>query len=243
MQSADDAARAAALDFAQGLKAFWEARLGDGLLGVYLIGSLAHGGFNRRYSDIDMAVIAEEGLDDITIDAMKEEAARLSPELAPKLSLFWADREFSVGRFPPLDLMDYLDGPLVLSERQRLQPARPTLEEVRTYLRGRPFTQWAERAAAFVELDKLDPENHKPYLRAHLYPARFVYSWITGAMGSNDDAVSFVEGDAPDGLDVALIGRALQCRHDASDPDMLFPDRTVLPDQVAACAALIGLPE
>ncbi len=43
-----------------------------------------------------------------------------------------------------------------------------------------------------------------------------------------------------DGLDVALVRRALQCRHDAADPDMLFPSRDALPRQVAACARLIA---
>ena len=60
----DDEARAAALEFAQDIAAFWEDRLGDGLLGVYLLGSLAHSGFNRRYSDIDIGLVGETALED-----------------------------------------------------------------------------------------------------------------------------------------------------------------------------------
>jgi hypothetical protein len=30
--------------------------------------------------------------------------------------------------------------------------------------------------------------------------------------------------------------RALECRHDAADPDALFPERGKLPGQFAACA-------
>ena len=60
--SPNDVAGAAAEDFARGTAALWQARLGTRLLGVYLIGSLAHGGFNRRYSDIDMAIVAEDEL-------------------------------------------------------------------------------------------------------------------------------------------------------------------------------------
>lgn len=135
--------------------------------------------------------------------------------------------------------MDYLDRPVILSERERLSPARPTLDEVRAYLRGRPFTAWAERAPAFAVLDRLEPENHKSYLKAHLYPARFAFSWMTGEMASNDDAVAFIEADPPAGLDVGLIARALQCRHAAADPDMLFAARSSLPAQVEACARLL----
>jgi predicted nucleotidyltransferase len=52
---------AAAVDFARRIVPFWQAALGSELLGIYLIGSLAHGGFSRRYSDIDMAVITQGG--------------------------------------------------------------------------------------------------------------------------------------------------------------------------------------
>ncbi|MEE9194517.1 MAG: hypothetical protein V3U44_01650, partial [Alphaproteobacteria bacterium] len=106
MATTDDDVRNAAGEFAQGMAAFWEGRLGAELLGVYLLGSLAHGGFNRRYSEIDMAVIAENGLAEDLREEVLTEAARLSPALAPKLSLFWTDRGFAIGRFPPLDRAD-----------------------------------------------------------------------------------------------------------------------------------------
>ena len=57
--NADDSAVAAARMFARGVGAFLDAKMGANLLGIYLLGSLAHGGFNRRYSDIDMALVTE----------------------------------------------------------------------------------------------------------------------------------------------------------------------------------------
>jgi hypothetical protein len=84
----------------------------------------------------------------------------------------------------------------------------------------------------------LEPKDHKAYLRTLLYPARFCYSWTTGLMGSNDDAVAFLDERPVAGLDIRLIIRALQCRRAAADPDDLFPARTVLPAQIEACAAL-----
>jgi hypothetical protein len=63
---------------------------------------------------------------------------------------------------------------------------------------------------------------------------------MTGRIGSNDEAVAYLGTHAPAGLDVALIGRALACRQEAADPDPLFADRTLLPRQVATCAALIS---
>jgi len=241
MADTDDSARAAALDLTRAVAAWWQEQLGPDLLGVYLMGSLAHGGFNRRYSDIDIAVIAERPLPDDLRDAMKPHAATIAPDLASKLSLFWTDRSFSVGRFPPLDRADYLDHAVALIERERLHPARPTLDEVRRYLAGSPLSRWAETAQRFADAAVLDARHHKPYLRALLYPARFVTSWMTGRMVSNDDAVAFLRRSAPDGLDVDLIARAFDCRTRAADPDALFPERTRLPRQVAACQRLAAM--
>jgi hypothetical protein len=229
-----------AVDFARGLAAFWQARLGARLLGVYLIGSLAHGGFSRRYSDIDMAIVAEDGLGPFVRYLTRAKAATLSLQLAPMLSLFWTDRHFSLGRFPLLDRVDYLDHAVTLVERERVLPLRPSLEETRAYLRSVPFARWTEDAQRFVSFDALKPKDHKAYIRTLLYPARLIYTWTTGRVASNDDAVAFLYERRPAGLDVDLIGQALQCRRNETDPTYLFPARMALPDQVRACAQLLA---
>ncbi len=240
MTTDSDNARAAALEFTRALAGSWRQRLGPRLLGVYLIGSLAHGGFHRRYSDIDMALVAEGGLDDGDLGSLREAAVALSPASASKLSIFWADRHFTTGRFPPLDRVDFVDHAVALVESEAVRPDRPSLAEIRAYLRGAPFETWTRNAAKFAALETLEPENHKPYLRAQLYPARFIYSWATGRMASNDDAVAYLLEHCPDGLDAKLVARALQCRNEARDPDALFPDRATLPRQVVACARLLS---
>jgi len=60
---------------------------------------------------------------------------------------------------------------------------------------------------------------------------------MTGCIGSNDDAVTFLTERPMPGLDIDLITRALRCREAAGDPDVLFPARTVLPTQFDACAS------
>ena len=175
LPTTDMSAQAAAVDFVRRIVPFWQAALGTELLGVYLIGSLAHGGFSRRYSDIDMAVVTEAGL---------------SPQ-------------------------------------------------IRNYLGGAPFANWTEQARRFASAEALDPKDHKAYLRTLLYPARLCYSWMTGCMGSNDEAVAFLGKTRPARLDVSLISRALQCRYADADPHSLFPARTSLPSQVNACATLL----
>jgi hypothetical protein len=236
----DELARIAAIDFARGLVRPWQAALGTELLGVYLMGSLAHAGFSRRYSDIDVALVTTAGLSTQALDRVRREAVALSADWGPKLSVFWTDRHFSLGRFPPLDRVDYLDHAVALMERACVRPVRPTLDEIRHYLRGAPFANWAERARSFAAAQTLEPKDHKTYLRTLLYPGRFCYSWMTGLMGSNDDAVAFLSERHVAGLDVGLLERALRCRHSAADPDALFSARQVLPSQIDACAALLS---
>jgi hypothetical protein len=95
---------------------------------------------------------------------------------------------------------------------------------------------------SFATSDFLEPKDRKAYVRTLLYPARFCYGWLTGRMGSNDDAVAFLGKTCPTRLDLSLITRARQCRHADADPDSLFAARASLPSQVDACAALLAGP-
>jgi predicted nucleotidyltransferase len=232
--------RAAAGAFVARMADEWSKLLGPRLLGVYRIGSLAHGGFTARYSDIDVAVTTSDGLEADELDVMRAGATADTPELAKKLSIFWADRGFTVGRFPPLDRMDYIDHAVPVVERERVRPIRPSRAEIRDYLRGQPFTAWTEQVHRFAAASVLDPADHKPYVRALLYPARLLYSHATGAMASNDEAVAFLAQRRVGGLDFGLIERALQCRRAGRDPDYLFPERSALIRQHAACAGAIA---
>jgi hypothetical protein len=68
-----------------------------------------------------------------------------------------------VGRFPPLDRIDYIDHAVVLAEA--------------------PFASWTDQARRFATSETLEPK---------VTSGRFCYSWMTGRMGSNDDAVAFL---------------------------------------------------
>lgn len=232
--SADDLAATTARDFARALSKQWQSQLSGEIIGLYLIGSLAHGGFSHRYSDIDLALITERGLDQTSLQGLCAQALALSSELGPKVSVFWTDRGFEGGRFPPLDRADYLDHAVPIIERERIAPPRPSLDEIRGYLAGTPFTNWTHSAEAFAASEALAPQDRKSYLRAMLYPARFVASFMTGTMMSNDDAVARLQEFCPPDLDASIIQRALAYRRAAADPDELFPARTLLPGQIAA---------
>ena len=222
------------------LASSYRAQLGERLIGAYRIGSLVHGGFSHHYSDIDMALVTEHGFDTATLATLRSLAAERDAALGQKLSLFWSDRHFTIGRFPPLDRADYLDHAMVLTERERIRPAPPTRDEIRLYLKGAPFANWMENADRFAAMDVLTPSDHKAFIRTLLYPARLVYSWTTGRMGSNDEAVAFTCEHPPPGVNTDILTKALAYRRAAADPDALFPARTVLPDQVKCCTQFIS---
>ena len=222
--------------FVRHVAELWDEHLGERLAGIYLIGSLAHGGYSARYSDIDIVLIATEGVDGGDIAHVAGKAAGKWPILASALSLFWADEGFSKGRFPPLDRIDYLDYGQPLLQRRRLLPQRPTLAEVRSYLSGEPFGKWSRQVARFIALDALAAADHKSFLRTLLYPARFLYSWETGGVASNEDAVAYVESRGLAGPDADLIARALRCREAGDDPLPLFPERQNLLRLVDVCS-------
>ena len=238
--ASEEAPRRAASDFARGVADVWDGHLGPRLLGAYLIGSLAHGGFGPRYSDIDVAIVVRDSLAPSDLEYLREKASEVSAELVSKLSIFWTDRSFAVGRFPPLDRIDYLDNAVPLVEREPIRPERPSADEVRTYLRATPFERWAAKAVEFAESAQLAPADHKPYLRAILYTARFIYSWSTGTIASNDDAVDFLRQQAVPGVDIDLVEDALRYRRDGRDPDDLFSRRHALLRHVEACRRLIA---
>jgi hypothetical protein len=164
----------------------------------------------------------------------------LSADLGSRLSVFWADRHFSRGRFPPLDRVDYLDHAVALMERHRVWPTRPSHEEIRRYLADAPIAKWKALAWRFASTEVLEPQDRKIFLRTFVYPARFCYSWMTGRMGSNGEAVAFLGLACPARLDMMSITRALQCRQADADPDPLFPARFCLPSQVDACTTLLS---
>jgi hypothetical protein len=85
-------------------------------------------------------------------------------------------------------------------------------------------------------LSDLTLSELKSYLRALLYPARFLCSWESGKVASNDDAVAYVTGRKLAGFEADLLARALRCRNAEEDIWRLFLERRRLRDLLRICA-------
>jgi hypothetical protein len=121
-------------------------------------------------------------------------------------------------------------------------PTRPVLPEIHAYLRGDPFRTWSQEVQVLSALSELTVADHKRYLRALLYPARFFYSWETGTIGSNDQAVAFLQGRALQ-IDTGVVVRALHCRNQGGDLKSLFGERSKLLPLREMCKQLITTEE
>ena len=217
----------------------WHEGLGERLLGVYLLGSLAHGGFSRRYSDIDVALISNDGLAPSELQDLTSQVATQFPEIVQPVSIFWADANFSLGRFPPLDRIDYLDHAVPLLQERHVIPARPDLREVRAYLSGEPLQKWAKEVDRLVNANELTMRDYKPYVRAILYSVRFIYSWKTGGVTSNDAAAAFVDEQSLLGPGMDFVRAALRVRQANDVPTSLFQQREMLRGVVGRCRDFI----
>jgi hypothetical protein len=116
-------------------------RLGGGLWSAYAIGSLAHGGFRRAVSDVDLALLTDQqpGRDVLGIVAMVAADVRAAGHaLADRLSLFHAPwvrfRDPPPdARFPPIDRYDLVHFGILVAgvDHRATYAAAPTAEEIR----------------------------------------------------------------------------------------------------------------
>ena len=162
------------------------------------------------------------------LDLIHQKAAAYSAELASKLSLFWTDPSFSAGRFPPLDRADYIDHAVTLVERRRVVLRAQQCKRFEPISVQEPFRNWSSMVDRFNALDELPIDEHKRYLQALLYPARFLYSWAYRS--DCDERRCGGVRSIPWGrrTRARLIERALRRRNEGLDPLALFRERPAL---------------
>jgi hypothetical protein len=163
---------------------------GARLVAVYMIGSLAHGGFAAAVSDVDLSVLVDRcdamvpPLAGSVVEATRGE---LGPGLADRLSIFYTDwASFNapaetgrMGAIDRLDLMDY--GILIHGVDHRARDgSRPTREELIT--ESAEFLQsWLTQRRSARELAAAGP---RVLTKNVLFPVRFLYTHATGRTGA-----------------------------------------------------------
>lgn len=216
--TATDLTAAAHVVAGAGARAFQDA-FTERLVAVYLLGSLAYGGYAPAVSDIDLAVVLTDRRDGdpATVQATSE-ALRGRSELHRKLSVFWGSLAAlrdgrDDGRFPALDRLELADhGMLLLGGDVARQVARPTPAEL--------LLESARFAVAVLATDEVLAEFHRPhrlladpvwFTKAVLFPVRFRYTHARtgGRAATNDEAIAWylAQPDVPAASLVRLAER------------------------------------
>jgi predicted nucleotidyltransferase len=204
-----------------------EERLGGRLASAYAIGSLAHGGFATAVSDVDLALLTGEPVEDIAevVEEIQDEVAG-TWELGARLSIFhapWA--EFGDppegARFPPIDRFDLVRYGILVggTDLRAAHATLPGTEEIRG--------QAVESALRRVTPEQLDADlgqlaaggvSVPDATKAVLWPIRLQHVCDIGQATGNADAVAHYRS-LPDAGHSALAQDALGWRDLRAIPD------------------------
>ena len=219
---------------------YFDSELKSALVEVYKLGSLAHGGFSKIYSDIDVGLLLNSGQPPNRMSELIAEAKLLDAEYGKKLSVFWGNPDFTWGRLPIIDRLDLLDHGVPLLYGVKAELRRPSEDEIHEALRESIAKSWQPRLPELSRLTSLEPKDRKPYIRAILYAARLIYTWDNLAVDSNDRAVDYLHQVQPPGLDLKPIDMALACRQEKCTAEEVFALHTDLNRQCESAVCYIS---
>jgi len=215
-------------NFVARVAAYFKSALADTLVDAYKLGSLAHGGFSKIYSDIDVGLLLKCTEPPDQMSDLIAAAKSLHPEYGKKLSIFWGNPAFNWGRLPVIDRLDLLDHGVPLLHGVKPSFRRPTRDEIHQEQLQSIERSWKSRLPELSRLTSLEPKDRKPYIRAILYAARLIYTWDNLTVDSNDRAVEYLHQVQPPGLDLKPIDMALACRNEKCTAEDVFALRADL---------------
>jgi hypothetical protein len=201
---------------------------GSRLISAYAIGSLAHGGFSAHVSDVDLALVLQDPLDDedtAQVRRLCDQVAASGAPLGERLSLFWGSAATMTGsaaggRFPPADLLDlHRHGRLLAGSDVRSEFRVPSLRDLIVAGAGFAYRilSGAESTAYLADPGKLARAPVRTLTKLTLYPVRFLYTARTGRVGINDEAVPHLLASTR-GPAAELAREALQWRYSPPPP-------------------------
>ena len=181
---------------------------------VYIMGSLARGGFSEIASDIDLGIILKGSLDGAgeKIKDVLSAAHKNFPSVKNNISIFWGSIEsingvIEAGRYPPFDRLDLIDHALLLSGQDvRKMLTRPTRKELEIASSTFSLSYLAsqERIEEFHNCRCIADKGVVYTTKTILFPARFIYLERTGEIAGNKESSRYYL-DNFKGADAELI--------------------------------------
>ena len=165
---------------------------------VYVMGSLARGGFSDIASDIDVGIILKGPLDNARekIKDVLSAAHKTFPSIKNNISIFWGSVEslngvIDAGRYPPFDRLDLIDHGLLLSGQDiRKMLDKPTRKELEIASATFSLSYLAnqERIEEFHNCRRIAEKGIVYTTKTILFPARFIYLQRTGEIAGNEES-------------------------------------------------------
>ena len=189
---------------------------------VYIMGSLARGGFSEIASDIDIGVILSGDLQDsdfANIENIQTTSVNKHTTVKNNVSIFWGNIEsingvVDAGRYPPFDRLDLIDHALLLSGVDiRNELIKPTKEELEIasadFALG--YLGSNKRINEFYNCELISNKGAVYVTKTILFPARFIYLEKTGEIAGNDASHQYYV-DNFSGNDAELVSNGYQWR-------------------------------
>jgi hypothetical protein len=191
---------------------------------IYIMGSLARGGFSEVASDIDIGIIlaGDLGRAETKIDDIRSEIVSSYPSVKNNVSIFWGSIESingleDAGRYPPFDRLDLIDHAVLLSgddvRDQLIRPSRKELE-IASAAFSIDYLGTEERIEEFYNCDRIVSKGAVYTTKTILFPARFIYLARTGEIAGNDVSYEYYLANFS-GPDANLIERGYRWRLDS----------------------------
>ncbi|OUS04616.1 hypothetical protein A9Q90_07380 [Gammaproteobacteria bacterium 54_18_T64] len=189
---------------------------------VYLMGSLARGGFSELASDIDIGLILNGELQDndsADIDDIKKALLKNHSTVKNSVSIFWGNIAsinggVDAGRYPPFDRLDLIDHALLLAgsdiRDSLVKPGREELEIASADF-ALDYLASDERIEEFLKCELISNKGTVYVTKTILFPARFIYLAKTGAIAGNEASHQYYL-DNFRGHDNKLVSKAYQWR-------------------------------
>mgnify|MGYP000225468657 CR=1 FL=1 len=198
---------------------------GGRCIAVYIMGSIARGGFSEIASDIDIGVILSgdiESSDGVDIENIRSSLIKKHTTVKNTVSIFWGNIEsingvVDAGRYPPFDRLDLIDHALLLSGVDiRSEIVKPTKEELEIASAdfALDYLGSDERIDEFHNCNLISNKGTVYVTKTILFPARFIYLAKTGKIAGNDVSHQYYV-DKFAGADSELVRSGYQWRLNA----------------------------
>jgi len=170
-------------------------------LSVFVMGSLARGGFSEAVSDIDLGLVSGKSLSNAKEEfaIIKKQLMQKYPSIKNNISIFYGsvseiNKKEGVFRYPPFDRLDLIKHALLVSgDDIRHKLIVPQKEELllATADFALDYLTTEVRINEFKNQELIIGKGLTYFTKTVLFPVRFIYFEKTGKISGNDVSVNY----------------------------------------------------